>query len=904
MANVYPLDLQQNYRKPGPVSQYASDDGNVVVVTFGGDDDSGYDPDTDTTQTPLENGDINVAMGPPPRKQRAEDKGFDANLADELSDGTLAQISERLLRGIDEDDQSRSKWLETMSAGIDLLGLEMKPPRGAAASGGNPQEGTSTVDHPLLLEASLRFQANARGELLPSDGPVKVQDNSDGTSLSTQLAEALEKDLNHYLINVAKEYVPDTDRMLLLLGFCGTGFKKGYHDPIKRRPVIASIDAKDMIVSHAATNLDGCARVTHRIMMRPSLIKRMQMLGAYRDVALSPPGMVPLVSNVVDAKIQQIQGIAPASYSEPDDHEREFYETYCEIEIPGFEHEGPDGELTGLPLPYKVTIDKESRQILEIRRNWDEDDELCLPINRITAYIFVPGLGFYGIGLLNILGNSTRAVTAAWRLMIDAGMFANFPGFLYIKAFAKQLTNQFRVSPGSGLAIDTTGNDLTKAVMPLPYKDPSPVFIQLIENIATQAQRVGGTAELQVGEGKQDAPVGTTLAMIEQATKLMSAVHKRLHHAQAVEFKMLKELLMEDPEALWRHNKKSKVLQILIAQHPDVAQMAQAQEQAEERHKSIFLAALNDFELIPRADPNTSSQTERYLKIVAMRTMAQTNPAIDIQKVDQLALQVMGVADGDSYFKPPPDPSTMQPSPEQMTAQATMMAAQARIQEAQTNAANAQTKATMSALELAGKQRIAQLGISKEIVIHQSDQDRAVRDSLAENQQRSVDRMHELALAREKSRGTALQGDADRASAVQRQAMQQQHDANQNALDRQHEIMQGARDQRHDLMQNALERAHSFADGVRDRRAELAANAMDHRRQLAQAEQEHRHALAQRGFDARHEAIQQDADRAHEAMQNEMERRYGLASDVVGGLAKVHSVRPPATKTGVAGKDK
>ena len=888
MANVYPLDLGQNYRKSGPPSRFAAGDDNDVVVTIDSGAGGGYDPDTDTTQTQLSNGDLEVAMGPPPRKANAPDDSFDANLAEHLSDGTLAQLSDKLLRGIEADDQSRAGWLENMSEGLSLLGLEIKPPRGAAASGGNPQEGTSTVDHPLLLEADLRFQANARGELLPSDGPVKVQDNSEGNALSTQLAEALEKDLNHYLVNVATEYVPDTDRMLLLLGFCGIGFKKGYHDPIKRRPVIASIDAKDLIVSHSATNLEGCGRVTHRIMMRPSLIKRMQLVGAYRDVPLSPPGMMPLIPNVVDAKIQKVQGIAPAQYTEPEDQEREFFETYCEIEIPGFEHE-LDGELTGLPLPYKVTIDKESRHILEIRRNWDEDDEFCMPINRIVAYTFIPGFGFYGIGLLNVLGNSTRAVTAAWRLMIDAGMFANFPGFLYIKAFAKQLTNQFRVSPGAGLAIDTTGNDLTKAVMPLPYKDPSPVFIQLIENIATQAQRVGGTAELQVGEGKQDAPVGTTLAMIEQATKLMSAVHKRLHHAQAVEFKMLKELLMEDPEALWRHNKKSKVLKLLMAQNPELAQMGAAQDQAEERHRLIFVAALNDFELIPRADPNTSSQTERYLKVVAMRTMAQTNPAIDVQKVDQLALQVMGVADGDSYFKPPPDPSTMQPSPEQMTAQATMMAAQARISEAQTNAQNAQTKAQLSVLELAGKQRVAQLGVNKELVIHQSDQDRAARESLADNQQRAADRMHELALAREKGRSDAAAAGAERGSELAQQSMQLRHEAIQNALNRRHEFAQGVMDRRHEMAQNVLDRRHKFADGVLDRRAKLAQGVIDRGADLVQGV-----------MDRQHEAAQQHADRLHEATQNEAERRYGLASDVVGGLAKVHSAARPPTG-GVAG---
>jgi len=822
MANVFPLDLRGNYRKPAPASPFSANGANDIVVALGGDEDNGFDADTGTTQIPLADGSVEVSLGPPPLKSgnAGDADKFNANLAEHLSDGTLSQIAEKLLLGIEQDDQSRSKWLDNLSNGISLLGLEVKQPRGAAASGGNPQEGTSTVDHPLLLEAVLRFQANARGELLPSDGPVKVRNDGEGNSLAAQLATALEKDLNHYLTKTAKEYVPDTDRMLLMLGFCGISFKKGYHDPVKRRPVIASIDAKDLIVSNAATDVDGCGRVTHRIMMRPSLIKRMQLVGAYRDIYLSPISSVPVMANAVDNKINQVQGIAPANYIEPDDQEREFYECYCEIEIPGFEHE-LDGEETGLPLPYKVVIDKESRQILEIRRNWDEDDEFCMPLNRIVAYIFIPGFGFYGIGLLNILGNATKAVTASWRLMIDAGMFANFPGFLYLKAFAKQLTNQFRVAPGSGVAVDTTGNDIRTAVMPLPYKDPSAVFIQLIENIAQTAQRVGGTAELQVGEGKQDAPVGTTLAMIEQATKLMSAVHKRLHHSQGVEFGMLKELLMEDPAALWRHNKKSKVLKALM-QQTGQQQVAEQQEQAEERHRSLFIAALNDCELVPRADPNTSSQTERYLKVVAMRQMAQTNPQIDMNKVDQFAFQVMGIDDGDQFFRPPPAPGSQPPSPEEMTAQATMLAAQARIQEAQTKAADAQAQAQASQQELASKERIAQLGVSRELVIHQSDQDRASREMAFNNQQKSVDRLHKLALATQQSRATAAEGVADRRFQLVNEGLRRQHEMAQDSVAKQHEHVQGGLDRQHEALQSDAQRRHDAVQAEMQRRHDLA----------------------------------------------------------------------------------
>lgn len=818
MSNVFPLDTGQNYRKEGP----APTQGAAITVITEGEDGPTFDQVSGTTQVELPDGNVQITFGPP--QQARKSTGFESNLAEDLSEAELSVIAEKLLMGIELDGQSRSAWLENMSAGISLLGLEVKNPRGAAASSATPAEGVSTVDHPLLLEAVLRFQANARGELLPSDGPVKIRNDGEENSLSARLAQALEKDLNHYLTKTAKEYYPDTDRMLLMLGFSGISFKKGYHDPIKRRPVIASIDAKDLIVSNASTDIDGAGRVTHRIMMRPSVLRRMQLLGAYRDISLPAQGL-PAVKNPVDAKIDQTQGIAPPTHAEPADQDRELYECYCEIEVPGYEHMLKDDDtgeeaLTGLPLPYKVTIDREARRILEIRRNWAEDDTFCMPRNRIIAYIFIPGLGFYGIGLLNILGNATKAVTAAWRLMIDAGMFANFPGFLYLKSLAKQLTNQFRIPPGGGMPIDAVGNDIRASVMPLPYKDPSAVFIQLIDNIAQTAARVGGTAETQVGEGKQDAPVGTTLALIEQATKLMSAVHKRLHQAQGQEFDMLKSMLMEDPSALWRHNKKSKVLAMLTkeaGQQPVV----DAEEQAEDRHHALFLAALSDCELVPAADPNTSSQTERYLKVVAMRQMATTNTNIDMNKVDARAFQVMGVDDGDSYFKPPQQ-GTAQPTPEEMTAQATILAAQARLTDSQTRVKEAESKAATAQQDFANKRELKALDISKELIIHQSDQANANRTADQQHSQRSADRVHKLALATAQRRHASHEDGVARAHEAGLRHAGMVHEAVQGHLGRQHEAGLAGADLQHKAGIAGIDRVHEASQNELDRQHDSA----------------------------------------------------------------------------------
>lgn len=790
-SNVVPIDPGVgSYRKRDDVPR--AEDATNVTIAMPDTGGPAFDPNSGTTSIDLPDGSVTIAFGSIERAK--ESKDFDDNLAEYLSESELSAIAEKLLLGIEQDEQSRSAWLENMSNALGLLGLEIRNPRGAAVAAATPAEGTSNVDHPLLLEAVLRFQANARGELLPSDGPVKVRNDGEGNALAEMLAQALEKDLNHYLTKVAKEYYPDTDRMLLQLGFCGISFKKGYHDAIKRRPVIASIDAKDLIVSNAATDIDGAGRVTHRIIMRPSMIKRMMIVGAYRTVELALTGTSDMLKNPVDQKIDQIQGIAPPTYTEPDDKDRELFECYCEIEVPGFEHKY-NGEETGLPLPYKVVLDKDSRRVLEIRRNWHEDDPLCLPRNRIIAYIFIPGLGFYGIGLLNVLGNATKAVTAAWRLMIDAGMFSNFPGFLYIKSLAKQLTNQFRVPPGSGVPIDTMGQDIRASVLPLPYKDPSAVFIQLIDNIATTAQRVGGTAELQIGEGKQDAPVGTTLAMIEQATKLMSAVHKRLHQAQGQEFDMLKSLLMEDPEALWRHNpKKSQVLKLLMQQH-GLSNAEAAEEQAAERHKQLFLTALADLELAPAADPNTSSQTERYLKVVALRQMSMTNQSIDINKVDERAMRTMGIDDPQSFFRPPPPPGTQQPGPEETAANATMIEANARMIDAQTKMKDASTKAQNVQMqsaakqqELEGKNKIAALGVARELVIHNADTKAAAHELELDSAHRTADRIAQL-------HGTALGLQA------------QQHN---NSVTQGSSMFQQRADHRHEHLQKGLDRLHQM----------------------------------------------------------------------------------------------
>jgi len=570
------------------------------------------------------NGDITVSVDGGPISKANEDdepEGWYDNLAEDIDELELNRITDELVRGIEADIQTRSDWIEDRAQGIKLLGLKIEIPGVQGSSDGAPVEGMSKVRHPLLLEAVLRFQANARSELLPTDGPVKIRDDSNNSGAELdKLAAALEKDMNHYLTVTATEYYPDTDKMLFMVGFGGDGFKKVFFCPLRNRPVSESIDAEDLIVNNAATDLDSAKRITHRIMMKPSVVKRMQIIGAYRDIPLSEPSAPSL--NAAQEERNAQQGISNTVMNH-EDRDREIYECYCELDIKGFEHTWK-GEPSGLEVPYRVTIDVSSRQILSVVRNYDEPkDDNDLPTARkvFVKYPFVPGLGFYDIGLLHILGNTTNAVTAAWRELLDAGMFAAFPGFLMAEQGARQNTNIFRVPPGGSATVKTNGMKISDAIMPLPYKEPSSALMTLAQNISEYGQRVGGTSELAVGEGRQDAPVGTTLAIIDQATKVLNSVHKRLHSAQAEEFQLLKRCFADNPESFWQRNNSPS--------YP--------------WDEQTFRQALDNYYLVPQADPNTASHTQRMMKTMALIQLAQSAPDMyDLQAVNRQALRTIG----------------------------------------------------------------------------------------------------------------------------------------------------------------------------------------------------------------------------------------------------------------------
>jgi hypothetical protein len=586
-------------------------------------------------------------------------KAHDANLAEFIDERELARICDELLNGIDADIQSRREWMERRAAGIKHLALKVENPRSPTADADTAVEGQTTVRTPILLDAVLRFQANARGELLPAGGPVKVSNTATTKTPHRQfleqqlqrpreetgedndiLAEDLQTLFNRYLTIVDKEYYVDTNRMFLMQGFGGCGFKKVYKCPIKRRPISRAIDAADIIVSDNEVSLHDCGRVTHRIEMRQSVMRRMQLAGQYLDVDLMPPS--PAEPDSLEQAESDVAGLSLWS-ARPEDYKHTVYETYCELDIAGFQHR-ENGKYTGLPLPYRVSIDKDSQTVLDVRRNWDEDDDRMIKRMPIVKYPFVDGLGFYGIGLLNIMGNATAAVTTAWRLALDSAGFSSWPGFLYSDTVGRQDTMTFRVGLGAGVKVNTGGQDIRAMVMPLPYKDVTAGLVQVTKHIEDEARRVGGTPELMVGEGRQDVPVGTTLAMLDQAVKILDSVHKGMHIAQAEEFSLLRDLFLEDPAAL----------------------QCAAPSPSQQLELADITRALNECTLSPQADPNTPSHTIRVMKAVALVQLVMMNPAMwDLHAVVRRITTMVGMGSVDDLFaapqqgQPPTDPKAI-----------------------------------------------------------------------------------------------------------------------------------------------------------------------------------------------------------------------------------------------------
>lgn len=732
-----------------PVRDHGEDDNTILLTP----DVSDADPDSQTVLEIVEGEDGGVELHAPAvhgDKDEAADERWGENLALRMSDGDLCDIAAEVLDGVDQDERSRAKFLGTLTAGLDLLGLELEDPGDESSDGG-----ISRLHHPVLTEAIVKAQSNAIAELLPSGGPVKVKVRGGDTRVDDQLALALERDMNWYLTTGAPEFYPDMHRGLFGLFFSGNLFKKVYRHPLRRRPVSESVSVDDLIVSQEATDLETAIRVTHLGKCSLPMVKRMMWRGGWRDVDLGMP--MPNQGGKVAAKASNIMGLGGSS-PRPYDTPFTILETLTDIDLAeyGITHRGqPDG----LPIPVRVTVDKDSQQVLAVHRAWRRGDTEFQRHTRLVHYGMIPALGFLNLGYVHLLGNQAKALTAIWRILVDAGMFSNMPGGVKVKGL-KTATNEIRPGPGEWIDADIgERDDIRKALMAMPYKDPSAVFIQLAELIGQDAQRLGGAIEFDVGEGRSNVPVGTMLAMVEQATQVTAAVHKRLHAAQARELELLKECFSEDPESLWRLN-------------PDPARQWRT------------AAEFGRLNLIPSSDPNVPAQVHRTMIALAMVTMAAQNPDIyDRVDAHTRAWNMIGVDDTSFIHQAAPQ------SPDQGAG----MAAQAALQKAQLDN---QTK--MAALAQKGEEN------QRKAANEALDAQQRDKEMVVEGQQHAAElaSQERIAGVREQTERLRLAVEEQRAhremaNQAQQAEAQRQHDMQTRAVDQGHEMRMTAADQEH-----------------------------------------------------------------------------------------------------------
>jgi len=555
--------------------------------------------------------------------------GFNINLAEVLPEDILQNISNDILSSIKSDKQSRSEWEKTYTDGLKYLGMKFDEGRS------QPFEGSSGVIHPILAESVTQFQAQAYKEMLPAKGPVKTEIVGARTVETENQAERVQEFMNYYIMNVMEEYDPELDQMLFYLPLAGSAFKKVYFDFVLNRAISKFIPPEDLIVPYEAADISSAERITHVINMSSNEIKKQQLTGFYANVDIGGDGYSDNMSDVEEA-IDEIQGISP-SYKE--NRNRTVYEVHTVLDIEGYEDRDDKGNTTGLKLPYIVTIEESSEKVLSIRRNYLENDLLKNKINYFVQYKFMPGLGFYGLGLSHMIGGLSKASTSILRQLIDAGTLANLPaGF---KARGMRIRDEDEpLQPGEFRDIDTTGGSLKENLIPLPVKEPSNVLMQLLGILIDSGKRFAAIADMNIGDANQAMPVGTTVALLERGTKVMSAIHKRLHYSQKLEFGLLAKVFSESLPPVYNYQVGSGPSQV-------------KQQDFDDR-----------VDIIPVSDPNIFSQSQRVTLAQELLQMVQSNPQVHgpmgIYEAYRRMYAALGVDNVESLLMPPPD---MTPKP-------------------------------------------------------------------------------------------------------------------------------------------------------------------------------------------------------------------------------------------------
>ena len=551
-----------------------------------------------------------------------------ANLAEVLDDSILGALSSDLGSRVDEDRGSRDEWEEAIAKGLTLLGINYE-------ERSEPFMGASGVTHPLLSEAVTQFQAQAYKEMLPPGGPIKTQIIGQQSKEVEDQAQRVKDFMNYQVTEVMEEYDLDSDQMLFYLPITGSTFKKIYFDPIRQRAVSKFVPAEDLVVPYSATDLATAERYTHVVRMTYNDIRKMQVGGIYRDVSLSI-SEDDESDSTIRGKADEIQGLRPG-YS---DEMYTLHEVHVDLDLEGFEDMDAEGEPTGIKLPYIVTMDEASGQILSIVRNWREMDPLRRKRQFFVHYKFLPGFGFYGFGLLHMIGGLSRAATSILRQLIDAGTLSNLPGGF--KARGVRIRNDDEpVNPGEFRDLDAPGGDIRNAIIPLPYKEPSGTLAQLLGVVVDSGRRFAQVADSKVADVNAQAPVGTTVALIEQGSKVISSIHKRLHYAQKSEFRLLAEIFANNPVPY----------PYMIAQNIDPNIMAQ------------------DFDgrvdVLPVSDPSIFSMAQRLSLAQTQLQLAQAAPQMhNMYEAYRRMYDALDIKNIDNILPPPQPPQPLDPGTE------------------------------------------------------------------------------------------------------------------------------------------------------------------------------------------------------------------------------------------------
>jgi hypothetical protein len=548
---------------------------------------------------------------------------FDGNLAEVLDEGELAGLSEELLGLIDADTESRKEWADTFVKGLDVLGFKYEERT-------EPWEGACGVYSTVLAEAAIRFQAETMSETFPAAGPVKTKILGQETKDKEEAAARVKADMNYELTETMVEYRPEHERLLYSLGLSGSAFKKVYFDPNLGRQVAIYIPAEDVIVPYGASHIETAERVTHVMRRTKNELKKLQAVGFYRDVDLGDPQ--PYHSDIEKRKAEE------GGFSLTDDDRYAVYEVHADLVI-----EGVDEDEDDIAKPYVVTIERSTNEVLSIRRNWNPEDPLMLKRQYFVHYVYVPGFGFYGLGLIHIIGGYAKAGTSLIRQLVDAGTLSNLPGGLKSRGLRIK-GDDTPIEPGEWKDVDVPSGSIRDNIMPLPYKEPSQTLLALLNQITTEGRRLGAISDMNISDMSANAPVGTTLALLERTLKPMAAVQARVHYAMKQEFKMLKAIMAEYAPVEYNYQ---PVRGEVTARQADYMMV----------------------DVIPVSDPNSSTMAQRVVQYQAVLQMAQSAPQIyDLPQLHRQMIEVLGVKNADKLVPTSEDANPTDPVSENMAA--------------------------------------------------------------------------------------------------------------------------------------------------------------------------------------------------------------------------------------------